>query len=64
MKVTVPEPTTKSKSRKVNAYVRVVLAERALRRALDETHERRLEREMRLTGGQLAEARTIYDGAF
>lgn len=61
MKVNVPEPATKSTSRKVNMYVRAVLAERALRRALDLTHEDRRERELRLTGGQLAEARTIYD---
>lgn len=57
--VNVPEPATKSQSRKVNKYVQRILIERALSRASAQVASEVSSVLRTLTGGQLAEAWAI-----
>lgn len=59
VRVEVPEPTTRSRSRNVNRAVRAILTVQALKRALAEAAAAQAQAIAALTGGQKAEAERI-----
>ncbi len=59
VRVEVPEPTTRSRSRNVNRAVRAVLTVQAMKRALAEAVTAQAQALAALTGGQKAEAERI-----
>ena len=59
VRVEVPEPATKSRSRNVNWAVRAVLTVQAVKRALAEAVTAQTQARAALTGGQKAEAERI-----
>jgi phosphoserine phosphatase len=59
VRVEVPEPTMKSRSRNVNRAVRAVLTVQAMKRALVEAMTAQTQAMAALTGGQKAEAERI-----
>jgi hypothetical protein len=59
VRVEIPEPTIKSRSRNVNRAVRAVLTVRAMKRALAAAVTAQVQAVAALTGGQKAEAERI-----
>ena len=59
MNIKVPEPFEKSKSRKVNKYVKLHLTLEALRKQEDFVRSELTMVSMHMTGGQLGEAQRI-----
>ena len=59
MNIKVPEPREKSKSRKVNGYIKAELTRLTLHRAYLEADDEVKVRRGALTGGQIAEADRI-----
>jgi hypothetical protein len=59
IRIEIPEPTTKSRSRNVNRAVRAVLAVRAMKRALAKAVTAQAQAIAALNGGQKGEAERI-----
>ena len=59
VRVEIPEPATRSRSRNVNRAVRAVLTVRAMKRALADAVTAQAQAIAALTGGQKAEAERI-----
>lgn len=59
VRVDIPEPTTRSRSRNVNRAVRAVLTVRAMKRALAEAVTAQIQAIAALNGGQKGEAERI-----